>query len=93
MDESYVYSTFFPKYIENFDFASSCKNYTAKDGVWLSKNEKKLVLYPANNARTLYTLPDSVNSIVHYAFESTRNLTTVNASENGIIKNLGEKAF
>ena len=47
------------------------------DGILFSKDETKLIKYPANKMATNYIIPDSVTSIGEYAFDSCQNLTSM----------------
>ncbi len=51
--------------------------YCSEDGVLFNKSKTKLIQYPVGNARTSYTIPDSVTSIEDYAFYWCTSLTSV----------------
>ncbi len=53
-------------------------NLTAgRNGVLFSKDNKKLVYYPANKADKIYNVPDGVTTIGKYAFCNAQNLASV----------------
>lgn len=46
-------------------------------GVLFNIDRTELIHYPIGNARTNYTIPDSVTNIVNMAFENAKNLTKI----------------
>lgn len=52
-------------------------NYSSFDGVLFNKNKTELVQYPAGITKTAYTIPSSVKTILSFAFENNKNLTSV----------------
>lgn len=58
---------------------------TAKDGVLFNKDMTELIVYPAGNPRTEYTVPDGVTRIRPRAFERTVYLETITLPE-GVTK-------
>ena len=67
------------------------KNYVSVDGVLFSKDMSALLVYPAGNERSTYTVPDSVTEIGNYAFYNCTSLSKVKLS-NGLTK-IGDIAF
>ncbi|MBQ4115929.1 MAG: leucine-rich repeat protein [Clostridia bacterium] len=58
-------------------------NYSSDEfGVLFDKNKTTLFKYPRANIATEYTVPDSVLTIEHSAFEDSFNLTVLNLSDN-----------
>ncbi len=51
--------------------------YCSEDGVLFNKSKTELIQYPIGNARTSYTIPDSVTSIGDSAFRECTKLTSV----------------
>ena len=52
-------------------------NYCSEKGVLFNKAMTQLIQYPIGNKKTVYTIPDSVTSIVEYAFKDCSRLTSV----------------
>ncbi len=65
--------------------------YCSEDGVLFNKSKTELIQYPAGNARTSYTIPDSVTSIGQYAFYGCTSLTSVTIPDS--VTSIGEYAF
>jgi uncharacterized repeat protein (TIGR02543 family) len=55
--------------------------YCAQDGVLFNKDMTRLIHYPAGNARTSYTVPDTVTSLGGYAFGQAKNLTSLDLNK------------
>ncbi len=55
--------------------------FCAQDGVLFNKAMAMLVYYPAGNARTSYTVPDTVTSIGSYAFGQAKKLTSLDLNQ------------
>lgn len=52
--------------------------YTVENNVLFSKDKTSLVAYPIGLPDTSYTVPDTVEKIVDYAFYGSENLTSLN---------------
>lgn len=52
-------------------------NFTAIDGVLYSKDETRILAYPANKADTSYAMGQSTTTVDAYAFSSLRHLTSI----------------
>ena len=66
-------------------------NYASEDGVLFDKNKETLILYPAGNARSSYTIPNSVTTIKQRAFIYCRNLLSVTIPNN--VTDIEDEAF
>lgn len=60
-------------------------------GVLFNKNKTKLIQYPLGNARTSYTIPDSVKDIAYRAFCNCTNLTDIKIPDG--VATIGGEAF
>ncbi len=65
--------------------------YCSEDGVLFNKSKTELIQYPVGNARTSYTIPDSVTSIGSYAFYNCTSLTSVTIGDS--VTSIGYYAF
>ena len=65
--------------------------YTAADGVLFDKAKKTLIKYPERRNATAYAIPAEVTNIESYAFEYTKNLTSITIPTS--VKKIGEGAF
>ncbi|MDE7093848.1 MAG: leucine-rich repeat protein, partial [Oscillospiraceae bacterium] len=63
--------------------------YSSQDGILFNKNKSVLIVFPARNAITEYTIPDRVKSVYDYAFTDCSNLQSVIISENMVEIELG----
>lgn len=61
----------------SFSVSSANTKYCAVDGVLFSKDKTAIICYPANKADTSYLLSSNVNSVAPYAFDGTRNLSSI----------------
>ena len=61
------------------------------DGVLLSEDGKKVILYPSGDKREIYALPEGVEAINNSAFSLARNLKSVTLPSS--LKTIGEMAF
>lgn len=64
--------------LTNINVNSSNPAYTSVDGVVFDKNQTTLVVFPAGNTTTSYSVPKNVTSIGYYAFTGCTGLTSVN---------------
>ncbi len=65
--------------LTNIKVASDNKYYSNDSyGVLFNKDKTKLIQYPTGNARTSYTIPDSVTTIGSEAFANCDKLTSIN---------------
>ncbi len=53
------------------------ENYSSENGVLFNKDKTTLILYSAKSAKTEYTVPDSVTTILDYAFCGCSNLLSL----------------
>ena len=68
------------------------KNYSNDEfGVLFNKDKTELIQYPIGNARTSYTIPDSVTTIGGSAFEQCTNLTSITIGNS--VTTIGVSAF
>ena len=65
--------------------------YTSADGVLFDKAKKTLIKYPDRRNATAYAIPAEVTNIESYAFEYTKNLTSVTIPTT--VKKIGQGAF
>ncbi|MBQ6863673.1 MAG: leucine-rich repeat protein, partial [Clostridia bacterium] len=65
--------------------------YCSEDGVLFNKSKTELIQYPVGNARTSYTIPDSVTSIGVAAFADCTSLTSVTIPDS--VTSIGDWAF
>ncbi len=60
-------------------------------GVLFNKDKTELILYPADNKRTRYTIPDSVTSIDSYAFSGCTSLASITIPDS--VTSINSSAF
>ena len=77
--------------LTSIDVESDNPNYCSVDGVLFNKDKTKLIQYPISNARTEYTIPNSVTSIGKSAFSGCSRLTAVTIPNS--VTSIGEGAF
>lgn len=77
--------------MQDIDVASGNRYYRDVDGVLFTKDMKTLVAYPADKAGSSYTVPSSVTTIADGAFDSARNLETLNIPAG--VTDIGELVF
>ncbi len=73
-DEAFAYSN----RLSAIDVNIANRKYSSQDGVLFNKAKTDLIQYPTGNARTSYTIPGSVTSIMDRAFYRCRILTSIN---------------
>lgn len=62
--------------LTTIDVVDANANYTSSDGVLFNKNMSSLIAYPAGSSTSIYTVPDTVETIEN-AFNGASNLTSV----------------
>ncbi|MBQ2798783.1 MAG: leucine-rich repeat protein [Ruminiclostridium sp.] len=67
------------------------EKYSSKDGVLLSKDESRLIIYPAGKTDSSYSLPEGVTAIEENAFSSCEKLEAVTIPDS--VLKIGSKAF
>lgn len=87
-DEASFYG--FPE-LETITLSPDNTALALEDGVLFSADMSRLLLYPAKDPRTEYTVPESVSEIGLGAFYCTENLARVNLPDG--LKTVGELAF
>ena len=63
--------------LESITVEASNATYSSAGGVLFNKNKTELLLCPSGNKTTSYTVPNSVTTICHRAFDDCKNLKTV----------------
>ena len=51
--------------------------YSSRDGVLFNKEQTTLIRYPVNKSGSTYTIPNTVTTLVDYAFYQCKSLTSV----------------
>ena len=77
--------------LTNITVDNSNQYYSSADDVLFNKDKTELVRYPIGNARTRYSIPNSVTSIGVGAFEDCDNLTNVTIPDS--VTSIGNMAF
>jgi hypothetical protein len=73
-----VWTGFFAnRNLNTITVAASNPTFTAIDGVLFNKNVTTLFTYPPSKAATTYSVPNTVTRLYNYAFNGTRNLSTL----------------
>ncbi|MCM1236081.1 MAG: leucine-rich repeat domain-containing protein [Ruminococcus flavefaciens] len=73
------------------DVDKDSENFTVKDGVIFTKDMKTLVWYNHTKSQTAYAIPEGVEEIGDYAFQSSRSLTNVTLP--ATLVRIGQGAF
>ena len=63
--------------LTSIDVESGNQNFSSKDGVLFSKDEKTIVCYPAGYTGNSYAIPSTVTSIGEAAFSGCTKLTSI----------------
>lgn len=77
--------------LESITVSTDNNKYTAVDGVLFSKDMTKLILYPAGNKQTSYSIPDTVIEIGDSSFYNCSSLEYIKIP-NSVMK-IGTDAF
>ena len=77
--------------LTNINVDKANKSYKSIDSVLFTKDGKTLIVYPAGNAGTMYTIPSGVTSIGDYAFWDCRSLTSTEIPNS--VTSIGDFAF
>ena len=77
--------------LEKITISSSNTKYVIENNVLFTTNKQTIVLYPAGDKRTTYTIPTTVKYIGNNAFESSAYLTEVIFTNN--VTSVGNMAF
>nr|WP_318659499.1 leucine-rich repeat domain-containing protein [uncultured Treponema sp.] len=68
--------------LENITVSSANETYKSVDGIWMSKDGTKIVLYPAKKSGITYVMSNDVVEIEKQAFACNQNLQSVTFSSN-----------
>lgn len=82
---------FFNCYLENINVDARNACYSSKNGVLFDKTESVLILYPANNDRTNYSVPETVKTIDESAFHNNITLKSIVIPDS--VTTLADEAF
>lgn len=78
--------------LEGINVDGTNPNYESdENGVLFTEGKTELIQYPANNAATAYSVPDSVKVICDDAFRHSENLAEISLSEG--LEEIGAEAF
>lgn len=77
--------------VTSYTVAEDNQNYTDVEGVIFNKEVSSLYQYPANNARTSYTVPSTVETIEAHSMRGCRNLVSIVVPDN--VQTIMEAAF
>ena len=86
------YASFFycPK-LQNITVDANNENYCSVYGKLFNADKTQLICFPAGQSISEYSVPNSVESIYHYAFAGAANLTSVTIGSG--VTSIGEYAF
>ena len=92
--------TFFNNYIlsmaeklENINVEEGNSVYSSMDGVLYNKDKTKLILYPGGKLISSFEIPNSVITVVEYAFNNCNKLKSVTFQEPVQVVNIERYAF
>ncbi len=77
--------------VTSFTVDNYNEDYAAVDGVLFSKDLSTLISYPSGKSEVSYSIPASVTSIEHYAFDGATALTSITVPEG--VTSIGVSAF
>ncbi|MGN0539011.1 MAG: leucine-rich repeat domain-containing protein [Candidatus Fimenecus sp.] len=77
--------------LESINVSNDNKAYSSVDGVLFDKDKTELIRYPIGNARTTYTIPNSVTVIGIGAFSGCESLTSITIPDS--VTSIGLGAF
>ncbi|HBM97803.1 MAG TPA: hypothetical protein DD413_00115 [Ruminococcus sp.] len=77
--------------LEFINVASNNLSYSSVDGVLFNKDKTELIRYPAKKESISYIIPNTVTSIVWYAFMDSTNLKSVTISDS--VTEIGRGVF
>lgn len=79
------------KNLETLSISEDCESLTTENGTLFSKDKSVLYTFPAANAYTQYTVPQSVERIAEGAFSGAIKLTKIELPKT--LKSISNKAF
>ena len=65
------------KFLASINVSNSNKDFYSDNGVLLDINKQKLIVYPSQKADTAYSIPNTVEIILHKAFYQCQNLKSL----------------
>ena len=77
--------------LTSIDVDAANMHYVSMEGVLFNNTKDTLILHPASNPRTEYTIPNSVTTIGGWAFQYSFGLTSVTIPNS--VTEIGESAF